>query len=457
MSEYFVKTLNLNAPLTASAPSSQPSPPVGEKVAAGRMRGKRPASTGHDHHFYRAKSVLKNKTRLPSVTAVLLAALVLLSIRPLAAYELNLGTNLPPVNFHGFISQGFIASSEYNYLGHSSQGSFKFTEAGLNLSLNPLPRTRIAAQAFTYAVGEAGQYDVVLDYALAEYTFNDYIGIRGGRIRRPEGIYNDIQDVDLARTFVLLPQGMYNARWRDFYVALDGGELFGTLPLARFGSLSYSLYYGIERPKLNGGLSLQKANLPPFSPLVSLNAPEMGGGQLWWNTPLNGLRTGVALNYVRDLTFRTASGQQSQGSPFTQRYSLEYVWHAWTFQAEYLRFKINYDISGGGPPNTTRLVEPDSWYLGAAYRFNKWIEAGSYYTEYYADVHNRSGAGLAFPSDASQKDLALSLRYDVTDWWILKVEGHYIRGTAQLLDNAANPVRGDNGWWLLAVKTTFSF
>ena len=233
---------------------------------------------------------------------------------------------------------------------------------GLNASFNPLPRTRIAAQGFTYDVGQAGEYDVVLDYAQAEYTFNDYIGVRAGRIRRPEGIYNDIQDVDLARTWILLPQGMYDARWRDFYVNIDGGEIFGSIPLKKAGSLSYELYYGLQNPKLDGGLSLQKANLPPFSPLVSINSPQLGGGQLWWNTPLDGLRAGVALNYNRDLTFTTANGRQSVGSPFTQHYSLEYLWKSWTFQAEYLRFKINYENTGGGLPPSTKLIEPDSWY-----------------------------------------------------------------------------------------------
>jgi hypothetical protein len=342
-------------------------------------------------------------------------------------------------------------------MGDTSHGSFNFTEAGLNASFSPFSRTRIAAQGFTYDMGPAGDYDVVLDYALAEYTFNDFIGLRAGRIRRPEGIYNDIQDVDLARTWVLLPQGMYNARWRDFYVSLDGGEIFGTLPLQKAGSLSYGFYYGFQHPQLNGGLALQKANLPPFSQLTSFNSPQMGGGQLWWNSPWNGLRAGAALNLDQDLTFRTANGVQSKGSPFTQHYSLEYVWNSWTFQAEYLRFRINYENTQAGHPNSTRLIEPDSWYTSAAYRFNKWIEAGGYYTEYYAEINDRNGAGLPFPSDGYQKDAALSLRFDLTDWWIFKIEGHHINGTAQLLDNISNHARGDNGWWLLAIKTTLSF
>lgn len=386
------------------------------------------------------------------------AFLAALSGSRLEALDLKVfGTNGPPMEFHGFASQGFLYSSKYNYLGDSSSGSFKFTEAGLNVSLNPFPRTRIAAQAFSYDVGPAGDYDVVLDYALLEYKVADYLGFRGGRIRRPEGIYNDIEDVDLARTSILLPQGMYDARWRDFYVSLDGGEVFGTLSLERAGSLSYEFYYGLQRPKLDGGLSLQKANLPPYAPLSSFNSPQMGGGQLWWNTPLSGLRAGVALNYDQDLTFVNIAGRQSKGSPLTQHYSLEYLWHGWTFQAEYLRFRINYENTGGGMPPSRKLIDPDTWYAGAAYRFNKWIEVGGYYSEYYADASNRGGAGLLFRSDAAQKDAALSLRFDATRWWLFKVEAHYIRGTAQLLDNIGNPSRNGEGWWLFGVKSTISF
>ena len=367
------------------------------------------------------------------------------------------GPESPAVDVHGFVSQGYIASSEYNYLGESSSGSFKFTEAGLNGSINPWARTRVAAQIFTYDVGPAGLYDVVLDYATVEYTVNDQAGFRLGRLRRPEGIYNDIQDVDLARTSVLLPQGMYNARWRDFYVSVDGAEFFGTMSLKQAGGLSYELYYGLQHPRLDGGLALQKANLPTFAELTWINSPKLGGGQLWWNTPVEGLRAGVALNTDQDLTFRTVTGRLSKGSPFTQHYSLEYVHDAWTFQAEYLRFRINYLNTEGGLPPSTKLIEPDSWYASAARRLGRKFELGGYYTEYYADVHNRHGAGLPFPEDAAQKDTALSLRFDPSDRWIFKVESHYIRGTAQLLDNISNPVRRDDGWWLFAVKTTFCF
>jgi hypothetical protein len=48
-------------------------------------------------------------------------------------------------------------------------------------------------------------------------------------------------------------------------------------------------------------------------------------------------------------------------------------------------------------------------------------------------------------------------RVSVGDKRVAKLEGHYIRGTALLDDNADNPVRNDNGWFMLMLKTTVSF
>jgi hypothetical protein len=388
---------------------------------------------------------------IPSIhkTALTIAASIL-AVSGAQAYDLTLKTNWPAISFHGFGSQGFLLSDKYDYLGETRNGSFKFTEAGLNASINPFPRTRISVQGFTYDVGDAGEYDVVLDYAQAEYTFSDYIGVRGGRIRRPEGIYNHIQDVDLARTWVLLPQGMYNARWRDFYTSIDGGEIFGTLPLAKAGNLSYEIFSGLQRPQLNGGLALQKKNSAPYLPLSWVNSSLQIGGQLWWNTPVDGLRAGAGLNTSRDLQFETSNGRLAKGDPFVQRYSLEYAWRKWTFQAEYYTYAIDYALSGGGSPNATRHIEPDSWYGSAAYRVNKWVELGTYYSEYYADVHHRDGAANY------QKDWTVAARFDLTDWWVFKVEGHYIHGTAQLFERN-EPRTTSDGWFMLALKTTVSF
>jgi len=148
--------------------------------------------------------------------------------------------------------------------------------------------------------------------------------------------------VDLARTFILLPQGVYDARYRDFFVSLDGVDLFGTLPLKQAGSLAYELYTGVVRPSLDGGLALQVRNsLPITGRLDEIRSPTIFGGQLWWSTPIDGLRLGASGGFVPgfDYTF-TVEGPagpirlDEKSDVVILQYSAEYLWKAWTFQNE---------------------------------------------------------------------------------------------------------------------------
>ena len=47
-------------------------------------------------------------------------------------------------------------------------------------------------QGFAFDTGDVGNLQPFLDYASIEYTANDLIGIRAGRVRKPGGIYNHI-------------------------------------------------------------------------------------------------------------------------------------------------------------------------------------------------------------------------------------------------------------------------
>jgi hypothetical protein len=180
---------------------------------------------------------------------------------------------------------------------------------------------------------------------------------------------------------------------------------------------------------------------------------------------VNGLRFGAMFEYVLGSTFDFAINTPFGAIPARsvswipiQHYSAEYVWKSLTLQAEYNILQISSDTIT--PMGTTHEVSPheNAWFVSAAYRFNKWIEAGTYYTEYYNNTADRDGSLLATPSDGYQKDWAfLSLRFDLTDWCIFKVEGHHIRGTALLRDDAHNPNRNGDGWFMFAAKTTFSF
>jgi len=232
--------------------------------------------------------------------------------------------------------------------------------------------------------------------------------------------------------------------------------------LSSAGALSYEAYAGYVNIAADSGVAARINNSLQGGQVTSFDPMLIAGSQLWWNTPVEGLRFGAAFaygfNFDYNLTVPTGSpppfpssvSLRATSQITLQQYSAEYLWDNWTFQAEYYITQFPQDTSS--PSGSVRAFDVDySWYGGAAYRFNKWLELGGYYTEYYTNKPLTSG------SDGSQKDAALSLRFDPKAWWAFKVEGHYIRGTALLDDNADNPVRNDNGWFMLMVKTTVSF
>jgi hypothetical protein len=388
------------------------------------------------------------------------------------AYEVPLtgiNTNLPSLDFHGFASQGLLASSQYNYLADNTKsGSLKFFEAGVNVAMDPFPHTHITAQGFMFDVGNVGQYDPVLDYGLIDYNINDAFNFRAGRIIRPEGIYNAIQSVDLARTSVILPQGLYDSRWRDFTASLDGGSVYGDIGLGKGGDLSYEIYAGMVNLAQNGGVArwLESSLNSPYTKYYGVNGFPEVGGQLWWNTPLEGFRVGVAGYQAFRFSYDYAAYNpfyplNNHFAPLTGcvdategMLSLEYVRKNWTFQAENrIQYYDAHNESGGQTVGSHTYSTPEAYYVGAAYRFNKWFETGTYFTEAYTDLNKINGP------TTYQSDWALSLRFDPKPWWVLKVEGHYNHGTGLLNDSFSNPPANQNGdgWFMLAVKTTFSF
>ena len=109
------------------------------------------------------------------------------------------------VQIHGFASQGFVYTNTNNWLTmNSTQGSAGFTDFGVNASTNITDRLRVGAQFYDRNLGQLGQYHPSLDWAVADYRFRSWFGVRGGKAKTTLGLYTDSQDLDFLHTFVLL-------------------------------------------------------------------------------------------------------------------------------------------------------------------------------------------------------------------------------------------------------------
>ncbi len=113
------------------------------------------------------------------------------------------------------------------------------------------------------------------------------------------GLFNDVQDVDAVYQWALLPQGMYSVDTRSFSLAHYGGVLYGEFALGKhYGTLAYQAYGGARIQGRGEGLDLV---LAPQGFNVGRNTGPVGGVDLRWRTPLEGLTVGAAYSKI-DLT-----------------------------------------------------------------------------------------------------------------------------------------------------------
>lgn len=159
------------------------------------------------------------------------------------------------VQIHGFVSQGFVYTSDNNWLTmNTSQGSAAFTEMALNASTQVTDKFRAGAQVYDRNLGQLGQYHPSLDWAVADYRFKTWFGVRAGKVKTTLGLFNDTQDEDFLRPFALLPQSVYPTDLRAATIAHVGGDIYGNVSLLRhLGDLSYTVFAGHRSDSIYSG------------------------------------------------------------------------------------------------------------------------------------------------------------------------------------------------------------
>jgi hypothetical protein len=368
-----------------------------------------------------------------------------------AAVEIGKPGEPGSAQVHGFVSPGFILSTSNNYLaGSSKKGSFEFTEIGVNLTVPITDKLRTGFQLFSRDLGPIGNYSLKADWFYLDYRFEDWLGLRAGRVKIPFGLYNEVNDVDAARVPVLLPQSIYSLTSRDFLLAQTGVELYGRSSLGSLGAFEHRHYVGTIFLDLGEQTSLTTR-------VTGLQVPFLAGQRLMWETPVEGLRVGASMQALKlDAQLLYQGKQVALNLPaLLWVASIEYTIRDLLLAAEYGRQRTGLTVSDSSlVPPERRSVESERGYVMASYRMGKVVHPGVYYSVLYPDMRVRTGAASA------QHDVAMTLRFDINPWWLFKLEGHFMSGTAGLSsalnDNA--PIDSlERRWGVFLAKTTAYF
>lgn len=438
---------------------------------------------------------------------------------PLAALIVTMGASpgqAQDVDIHGFFSQGYLKSTGNNFLNESTKGDFEFAEVGLNFGTQVTDDLRFGIQFYARSLGNIGKFIPVIDWAFLDYNITDWFNIRAGRVKQPYGLFGEYQDLDLTRATVILPQSVYFLGIRDLLVNYNGLQAYGNLDVEDWGlgNFDYQLSVGaVMGAPVDGEESSMKAffendGYNSYTKTYAIEYEDIDntiyfGLAIQWNTPFAELtdydwgslllkatfsfyEATVALRmndeFVDELKLIGVADYNYDGKVmFTVPYvffwvgSLEYTYESFVFTAEYTRyfskFKSNANAIGTVPNS---FLNQESFYLQASYRFSDWLQMATYLSiqfdpdcrdglngtncgDYAPDLQNNPNQ-LQPRHDAWQKDLAISLRFDVNDYWLIKLEGHFIDGTARAYETM-NPEQEslERYWTMFGAKTTLTF
>ena len=195
------------------------------------------------------------------------------------------------INIHGFFSQGYLKSDRDDFIAETSKGSFQFNEAGLMFSTDLNDQLHIGMQFFARRLGNLGNDSLMLDWVFADYRWQDWMGFRIGKMKTPFGLYNEIRDIDMLRTSIILPQSVYFESWREAFFSCKGLGVYGELLLDKMGRISYQLLGGEATVPTDGGIAhyIERHGYGDIEKFEDLNSIV---ANLVWNTPVNGLKFG---------------------------------------------------------------------------------------------------------------------------------------------------------------------
>jgi hypothetical protein len=386
---------------------------------------------------------------------------------------------------------------------------------GVNVNFQAFDDLRLGVQLLSRDLGREGNNQIFVDWAFADYHWQDWLGARAGKIKMPLGLYNEYRDLDLARTSIFLPQGSYVESWRESFTALTGIGLYGSIDARVLGEFNYQVQAGVMNINKDSGLNwtiedelnadLTKYDMDPTY-IFSTS----------WNTPLDGLKIMTSLFNTKKIegkgnipdvaVWRNRSIEAAQGvavfananyglslpmpttydeaqavftatgidldlinAPMIQRisdvnatwFSGEYTWQDLVVAYETFRMKARLTTLSPGwgedlDPGMEVLSDFDNtlggYYLSLGYQITEQLAAAGYHSEFYTDVNDYNYV------PGRLIDTALSLRYDVTSNWIFKAELHKMDGTAVMYDADQNdPTRMEKNWYLFAGKITYNF
>ena len=369
------------------------------------------------------------------------------------------------LRFHGFLSQGLIATNENLFFGDSDTTSFEFTDAGFGATWRATGQLQTSIQGVYRQAGDLAETGFLLDYAMINYSIVNRleygVQLRAGRVKNPVGFFNETRDIAATRPSILLPQSTYREELRTLFHSSDSISINAYTMIA-----DHLITVDAVAGKINTDDTVEEFLSPSGDLDSSLDNDFQSQFRIMLEPSSGNMRFGLSL--VDGETDVISVFPLPFGLPGTTTIetlvnvqfmlgSFEYTWNRWQFTTEYGQIEL--DISNS---LINEKITTESYYFQLVYAINPEWSILTRYDVLYNDKNDKSGDNLAAegrPSfDAFAKDFTLGVRFQPTSHFLLAAELHVIEGTAWLTDlENLDPTQRKKYWDLFTLQASYKF
>ncbi|HEY0971960.1 MAG TPA: hypothetical protein VGE02_13400 [Gemmatimonadales bacterium] len=347
--------------------------------------------------------------RISSLYATLAVAAIAGAASPAAAQ-----IDADKLSIHGYLTQGYAVSSEHPIVGVPTVATADYRAAALQVRYALTDRDAFVLQlnhrrASSNPLVNAGD-EVQLGWAFYQHRIGNG-SIRVGRTPATLGLYNETRFVGTLIPLYRAPVSVYD----ESFEALDGvlvSQSFEIAPRWRLDASAYGGGFDLDQ------LSREVVQLAPGQSMVvtdvmTVRNDRLYGGQLWLETPIQGVRVGgsAARFKPNDITIPTGM-------------VIDFPWVS-MWQAS-----LDATTTRGSLRTEYRDVD-----FGPYSRFSYYAQGVGNLTEQLAVVAQAEFMAVddaATPNveERSQhhRDLALGARFALSPSVVFKLEGHRAKG-----------------------------
>jgi hypothetical protein len=339
------------------------------------------------------------------------------------------GQDSPRFSVHGYLTQGWGKSNGTQFYGLTDEASTDFRYAALQLRYFATPNDQFVVQVNHRRLGQSKitdfESDVNLNWAFYQHAFNQGTSVKIGRMPIPRGIYNELRNVGVVLPMyrppvVFYDEGAYYSETIDGVIASH--TFFDSSPW----SLEMNGYLG-------GWRSLAYDTWSEEYAVYRVRARNAIGGQLWLNTPADGVRFGLAAQRHNDRWEMEDYYEEDELKEY--HLSLDATRERWFVRAEgQLQHYVDSDKLYVGYVQANYKLTPKLGITGEMQRSR--------------DTDVIYGEGALPPSFEWHRSDGVGVSYAFTPSLVLKVEQHWDRGIQ--IEQPADPLSAPRFRYVIA-------